>query len=125
MKSAPGTYIPCMAPGPRAPCAHAVVGADEIVAREGGVVAVGPTFDQLPVDLGTAVAAAVVGAERVAEGARGRGEEGRRKGPRGTLGEEGDARLELVGEPRQGGDGAVPVLLACVPGVILAVGVLI
>lgn len=112
-----------MSPWAGAPCAHAVISTDEVLARERGIVPVSPPLDQLAVDLGPAVAALVVRAERVAEGARGRGEEGRWEGPRRALGEEGDARLESVGESGRGRrDGPGLVLLAYVPVVVLPIG---
>lgn len=49
------------------------------------------------------VAAAVKRAERVAEGRRGRREEGRREGARRALGEEGEAGGEAEGDAREGG----------------------
>lgn len=58
-----------MAPGPGGPGADAVVGADEVVAGVDGVVAVSPAADQLAADEGALVAALVVGAEGVGEGA--------------------------------------------------------
>jgi hypothetical protein len=112
-----------MSPGTGAPRTDAVISTDEILAREGGIVAVGPTLDQLAVYLGPPIAALVVGAERVAEGARGRREEWRGEGPRGALGEEGDARLEAVGQPgrwRRYGPGLV--LFAYIPVVVLTGG---
>lgn len=112
-----------MAPRAGTPRAHAVVGTHEVLAGEGGIVPVRPTLDQLAVDFGPAVAALVVRAKRVAERSRGRREEGRREGPRRALGEEGDARLEAVGEPRWGRrDGPGFVLFAYVPVVVLPIG---
>lgn len=114
-----------MTPRTGTPRAHAVVGTNEVLAGEGSIVPVRPPLDQLAVDLGPAVAALVVRTERVAEGARGRREEGRRERPRRALGEEGDARLEAVGEPRWGRrDGPGLVLFAYVPVVVLPIGAL-
>lgn len=62
-----------MPPRPGAPCANAIIRTDEVVAREGGIVPVRPSLDQLPVDLGPSVTAAVVCAQRIAKGARRRG----------------------------------------------------
>lgn len=111
-----------MSPRAGAPCAHAIISANKILAREGGVIAVCPPLDQLAVDLGPAVAALVVRAEGVAERSRRGREKGRGEGPRRTLGEEGDARLESVGEPGRGRRyGPGRVLLAYVPVVVLPV----
>ncbi len=55
-------------------------------------------------DVGAApVPAAVVGAERVTERARGRGEEGRRERARGPLCVKGDARVEAKGKVLEDG----------------------
>lgn len=88
-----------MAARPRGPGADAVVGTDEAVAGQHCVVAVGATADQLAVDVGAApVAAPVMGAQRVAEGARRRGEERRGERARGAFCKEGDASLEAERE---------------------------
>jgi hypothetical protein len=95
---------PGVSPWPRTPGAHPVVGTDEVVARKHGVVTVGESLDQASAYIGpaAAVAAPVVRAERVAEGARGRGKERGWKWPRCPLRKEGDASVEAK---RQLGEG--------------------
>lgn len=94
---------PCVPPRSGTPSPHAIVGADEVLARERGVVPIRPPLDQLAGDeRRPPVAAAVVRAQRVAEGAGRRREEGWREGARRAFGEEGDARLELEGQLREG-----------------------
>lgn len=88
---------PRMTAWPRRPGANAVVGADEVIARVHGIIAVGLPPYQVAVDIGTAVAAPVIGAERVGEGCRRRGVEGWRERPRCPLGEERDASVEAEG----------------------------
>lgn len=101
-----------MASRSSAPRAHAVIGADKVIARKHSVIAIGQTLDQAAADVGAApVPAAVVGAERVAEGARRRGEKGRREGARGALREEGDARVEAEGEVLEDGRVELTVLI--------------
>jgi hypothetical protein len=57
-----------MAPWPLAPGPDAVVGADKVLAGEHGIVPVGTSSNQLPVDpCRSPVSAAVVRAERVTE----------------------------------------------------------
>lgn len=87
-----------MASGPLGPGANAVVGADEVVAGEDGVVAVGVTEDDVAIYAGTAVAAAVMSAQGVGEGARGRRQEGRGEGSGRALRVEGEARVETKGQ---------------------------
>lgn len=113
--------VPSMAPRPRAPGAHSIIRPYKVFASKRSIVPVRPSLDQLPVDLGTPVATAVMCTERIAERARGRREEGRRKRSRLAFGEERNARLKLEGEFGQGGDGTVFGLLARVPVVVLAV----
>lgn len=116
--------IPGMPSRPRTPRADSIICPDKILARERGIVPIRPPLDQLPIDLGSPVPAPVVRAERVAEGSRGRRQEGGWEGARRPLGEERDAGLELVGQPRQGGDGAVFVLSGWCGGVVFSVVVL-
>ncbi|KAL2259092.1 hypothetical protein VTK26DRAFT_7364 [Humicola hyalothermophila] len=91
-----------MPPRAGAPGADAVIRADEVLARVHGVVAVREAPNQPAVDVRpAAVPAAVVRAERVAEGARRRREERRRERARGALREQRDARVEAEGELRE------------------------
>lgn len=93
-----------MAPRSRTPRAHAVISADEVVAREHGVIAVGIPLYQVAIDIRPAsVPAPVVCAERVAERTRRRGEIRRGKRARGALRKEGDAGVEAEGEVREDG----------------------
>lgn len=92
-----------MPPRPCTPRPDAIIRAYEILARVHRIVAIRQPADQLAphIRLGSAVPAAVVCAERVAEGPGRRGEEGGRKGARRALREERDARVEAEGEFRE------------------------
>ena len=87
-----------MAAGALRPGAYAIVGADEVVACEDGIVTIGVAENDIAVDAGATVAAPMVGAQRIGERARGRGEERRWKGSRGAFGEEGETRVKAEGE---------------------------
>jgi hypothetical protein len=95
--------LPSMAPRARTPRAHAVVGADEVVARKHGIVAVGKPLYQVAIHVRPPVPAPVVGAERVAEGARRWREERRRERARRALRKQRDARVEAEREVREDG----------------------
>lgn len=77
------------------PSPYAVVGADEVVARVNGIVAVGMPPNLFAVDDGA------MRAEGIREGGRGAGEKRRRKRAWGALRKDADARLESKGESRQ------------------------
>lgn len=84
-----------MASRSRAPRTHPVVGADEVVARKYGIVAIGEALNQVSVHIRPPpIPAPVVSAKWVAEGAgRGREERGREWAWR-ALCKERDARVE-------------------------------
>lgn len=96
-----------MPPRPCTPRPNPVIRAYKILACVHRIVAIRQPADQLPahIRLCAAVPAAVVCAERVAEGPRRRGQERRGEGARGALREERDARVEAEGEFREGGRG--------------------
>lgn len=84
---------------PRASCprAYPIVGTDKEVARVYRIVAIREPPDDLSVDARPPIAALVVCAQRVGEGAgRGR-QEGRGERPRLSLRKQADARLESKG----------------------------
>ena len=84
------------------PLAHAVVAAEEVLAADHDrVVAVRDALDQLAVHAGVAGAGARVVGQRVGEGAGREGEEGRREGARGPLGEDAVGRVEEVRAARE------------------------
>ena len=101
------------------PGAHAVVGADEVVADQHCVVPVGDAPDHLAIDLGPPVSALVVGAQRLGEAGRGQRQEGRGEGTRRPLVVQGISGLEVEGRGghgrggsfRNGRGGACPGLL--------------
>ena len=100
------------------PSSHAVVGANEIVADEDGIVTISDAANQLAIILLALVAAAIVRGKRVGEGSRRVREEGRWEGPRDALGEEGVASLEVEGRAR-----LVAVLCRCLCSCAGLVGV--
>lgn len=89
------------------PGADAIVGDDQVRRDEDGVVAVGDAADVLAfLRVLPPVPAPIVGAQRVGEGSRGRGEEGWRKGLGRAFGEKRISGLEVEGR-RGGFDGVV------------------
>jgi hypothetical protein len=92
--------LPSMAPRSGRPCAHAIICADEVITSIYGVIAIRLAFDELTVDKGTAIATEIVSAQGVRKGHRGRGEKGRRKRSRLSLGEESNAGVEAKRQPK-------------------------
>ena len=82
---------------PRRPRAHAVIRADEVIADQHGVVAVGDAADHLAIHPRPPVAALVVGAQRLGEAGGREAEEGRREGATRPLCVQRIARLEVEG----------------------------
>lgn len=85
---------------PALPCrprAYAVVRADEVIADQHGVIAVGNAADHLTIHPGPPVAALVVGAQRLGEAGGREAEERRREGATWPLCIERVARLEVEG----------------------------
>lgn len=70
------------------PSADPVVGSNEVFSNQNGIVAVGDTPDHLSIDVRPTIAAAIVGAQWVGEGARGHGQKRRREWSRGSFGVE-------------------------------------
>ena len=57
--------IPSMSTGPGSPCAHAVIGADEVVALVHGIVSIRESSNELSIDKGAAISTSVMSTEGI------------------------------------------------------------
>lgn len=54
-----------MSTGPGSPCAHAVIGADEVVALVHGIVSIRESSNELSIDKGAAISTSVMSTEGI------------------------------------------------------------